>query len=137
MSTWTCAKYESVFSSFDNLENHSHCREGNLKAGEGKGYNTQGRPIGTKSKYNTIGYVRPTWPDFLTTKLGPQRDQGRWEEAEQLDVQVMETRKTKLGEDHPNSLTSMNNLAHTLRSSSQYTAALQLMAECVQLRDRN
>ncbi|CAG8345481.1 unnamed protein product, partial [Penicillium salamii] len=27
--------------------------------------------------------------------------EGRWEEAEQLQVQVMETSKTKLGEDHP------------------------------------
>ncbi|CAI7580765.1 unnamed protein product, partial [Penicillium glandicola] len=64
------------------------------------------------------------------------RNQGRWEEAEQLDVQVMETRKTKLGVYHPDTLTSMANLAHTLRSSKQYTAAMQLMAECVQLRDQ-
>jgi hypothetical protein len=28
-------------------------------------------------------------------------NQGQWEEAEQLEVQVMETRKTKLGADHP------------------------------------
>jgi hypothetical protein len=41
------------------------------------------------------------------------RDQGRWEEAETLEVQVIETSKTKLGADHPDTLTSMNNLAHT------------------------
>ncbi len=28
-------------------------------------------------------------------------NQGRWEEAEQLFLQVMENRKTKLGADHP------------------------------------
>jgi hypothetical protein len=33
-------------------------------------------------------------------------DEGRWEEAEQLEMQVMETRKTKLGEDHPDTLAS-------------------------------
>ncbi len=33
--------------------------------------------------------------------------QGRWTEAETLEVQVMETRKTKLGADHPSTLTSM------------------------------
>ena len=29
------------------------------------------------------------------------RNQGRWEAAEELDVQVMETSKKKLGADHP------------------------------------
>lgn len=38
---------------------------------------------------------------------------GRWEEAEQLEAQVIETRKTKLGADHPSTLTSMANLAFT------------------------
>ncbi|KAM7188718.1 hypothetical protein V8F33_010488 [Rhypophila sp. PSN 637] len=39
--------------------------------------------------------------------------QGRWKEAESLEVQVMETRKRVLGEDYPDTLTSMNNLAFT------------------------
>ncbi|KAJ6102594.1 hypothetical protein N7486_005021 [Penicillium sp. IBT 16267x] len=41
------------------------------------------------------------------------RNQGLWEEAEQLEVQVMKTSKTKLGEDHPDTLSSMANLAFT------------------------
>jgi hypothetical protein len=32
------------------------------------------------------------------------REQGRWEEAEQLELQVVETSKTKLGADHPNTM---------------------------------
>ena len=43
------------------------------------------------------------------------RNQGRWAEAEKLDVQVMETRKTVLGPEHPDTLTSMANLASTYR----------------------
>jgi hypothetical protein len=39
---------------------------------------------------------------------------GRLEEAEQLDVEVMEMSKTKLGADHPDTLTSMAYLAYTL-----------------------
>ncbi|KAH7336155.1 hypothetical protein BKA65DRAFT_527080 [Rhexocercosporidium sp. MPI-PUGE-AT-0058] len=39
-------------------------------------------------------------------------NQGRWEEAEKLELEVMETRKTKLGADHPDTLTSMGNLAN-------------------------
>ncbi|KAJ5946981.1 hypothetical protein N7454_003820 [Penicillium verhagenii] len=41
---------------------------------------------------------------------------GQWEEAEQLEIQVMETRKAKLGVDHPDTLTIMTNLASTYRN---------------------
>jgi Tetratricopeptide repeat len=53
-------------------------------------------------------------PDTLTSIANlalTYRNQGRWKEAEQLFVQVMETRKTVLGVDHPDTLASMNNLA--------------------------
>ena len=53
-------------------------------------------------------------PDTLTSMANLAStlwNQGRWEEAEKLDVQVMETRKAKLGADHPSTLTSMANLA--------------------------
>jgi hypothetical protein len=39
------------------------------------------------------------------------RNQGRWKEAEELFVQVMETSLRVLGQEHPDTLTSMNNLA--------------------------
>ncbi len=55
-------------------------------------------------------------PDTLTSmaKLASTFwNQGRWSEAEKLNVQVMETSKTKLGADHPDTLTSMANLAST------------------------
>ncbi|KAF1828470.1 hypothetical protein BDW02DRAFT_512229 [Decorospora gaudefroyi] len=41
------------------------------------------------------------------------RNQGRWDEAEKLEVQVIETSKMKLGADHPSTLASINNLAYT------------------------
>lgn len=40
---------------------------------------------------------------------------GEWGEAENLQLQVIETRKTILGDDHPNTLTSIVNLAETYR----------------------
>jgi hypothetical protein len=43
-------------------------------------------------------------------------NQGRWKEAEELEVQVMETSSRVLGDEHPNTLTSMANLAFTLQS---------------------
>lgn len=61
---------------------------------------------------------------------------GRWEEAEKLFVQVMETRKTKLGADHPSTLTSMANLAFTWKGLGRDAEAIQLMKDCVQRRTR-
>ena len=48
----------------------------------------------------------------------------------------METRKTKLGVDHPDTMTSMNNLAFTWKGSGKEIEAIRLMEECVQLRTR-
>jgi hypothetical protein len=56
---------------------------------------------------------------------------GRWEEAEQLEMQVMETRKTKLGEDHPDRLSSMANLAFTCKSSGHNAQAIDLLRNCL------
>jgi hypothetical protein len=49
-------------------------------------------------------------------------------------VQVMETRKKKLGADHPSTLTSMANLAFTWKAQGQNVEAISLMRHCVQQR---
>jgi hypothetical protein len=49
---------------------------------------------------------------------------------------VIETRKKKLRADHPSTLTSMNNLAITLKGQGQHTKAIKLMQDCVQLCER-
>ncbi|KAK4119091.1 hypothetical protein N657DRAFT_650498 [Parathielavia appendiculata] len=54
------------------------------------------------------------------------QNQGRWKEAESLEVQVMETSKRVLGEEHPDTLTSMANLAHTWKSQARLGDALSL-----------
>ena len=51
-------------------------------------------------------------------------------------MQVIETRKTKLGADHPDTLTSMANLAFTLQSQARYAEALALMEKCFQSRQQ-
>ncbi|CCD51174.1 hypothetical protein BofuT4_P085360.1 [Botrytis cinerea T4] len=58
-------------------------------------------------------------------------NQERWKEAEDLQVQVMETRKRVLGQEHPDTLTSMNNLALTWKGLGRDKEALKLMEECV------
>jgi hypothetical protein len=61
-------------------------------------------------------------------------DQGRLKEAEELGVQVMETRKRLLGPEYLDTLSSMDNLAFTWKRQGKDSRALQLMEECVQLR---
>jgi hypothetical protein len=46
-------------------------------------------------------------------------------------VQVMETSKTKLGVDHPDTLRSMANLAFTWESTGQHTKAIDLLRICL------
>jgi len=59
---------------------------------------------------------------------------GRFDEAEKLFVQVMETCKTKLGADHPDTLTSMANLASTYRDQGRWEEAEKLGVLVVETR---
>ncbi|KAK4193988.1 Tetratricopeptide repeat-domain-containing protein [Triangularia verruculosa] len=70
---------------------------------------------------------------FVGTVLGLiYYDEGRWEEAEKLFVQVMETRKTKLGADHPDTLTSMANLASTYSNQGRWEEAEKLFMQVME-----
>ncbi|KAK8143532.1 hypothetical protein G3M48_007092 [Beauveria asiatica] len=55
--------------------------------------------------------------------------QGRWVEAERLEVQVLETSKMKLGADHPDTLTSMSNVAATYWNQGRLEEAERLEVE--------
>ena len=68
-------------------------------------------------------------PDTLTSMANLAStflNQGRWDAAEELEVQVMETSKKKLGADHPDTLTSIANLASTYRNQGRWDAAEEL-----------
>jgi tetratricopeptide (TPR) repeat protein len=54
---------------------------------------------------------------------------GRWDEAEELFIQVMETRKRVLGQEHPDTLTSMANLASTYRKQGRWKEAEELQMQ--------
>jgi len=60
-------------------------------------------------------------------------NQERWKEAEELEVQVMETSLRVLGPEHPDTLTAMNNLAFTLKGRGHNAEAIKLMEERVRL----
>jgi hypothetical protein len=54
---------------------------------------------------------------------------GRYKEAKELQVQVMETTKGVLGEEHPDTLTSMGNLASTYRNQGRWKEAEELQVQ--------
>jgi len=51
-----------------------------------------------------------------------------------MEVQVMETRKRMLGQEHLDTPMAMGNLAFTLKSQSSNEEAISLMETCFQLR---
>ncbi|KAF2730397.1 hypothetical protein EJ04DRAFT_586298 [Polyplosphaeria fusca] len=64
------------------------------------------------------------------------RNQGWWTEAEQLDVQVMKTRKRVLGDEHSSTLASMANLALTFQEQGLYNKAYLLLQQCCRLQEK-
>ncbi|KAI0120614.1 hypothetical protein BJ170DRAFT_589093, partial [Xylariales sp. AK1849] len=73
---------------------------------------------------------------LLANLASTYRNQGRWDEAERLFVEVMETRKAKLGADHPDTLTGMNNLAFTWYETGRHAEAISVIKLCVESRIR-
>jgi tetratricopeptide (TPR) repeat protein len=61
-------------------------------------------------------------------------NQGRWAEAEGLEMQVMETRKTVLGSKHPDTLASMANLALTYSNQGRWAEAETLFVHVIETR---
>ena len=59
-----------------------------------------------------------------------------WKEAEELDVQVMETSLRVLGAEHPDTLTSMANLASTYRNQGRWKEAEELEVQVMETRKR-
>ncbi len=60
-----------------------------------------------------LGEEHPSTLSSIANLASTYRDQGRWKEAEELEVRVIETRKRVLGEEHPDTLSSIANLAST------------------------
>jgi hypothetical protein len=73
---------------------------------------------------------------LLHCTAGFMLSQGQWNKAEELQLQAVEIRKRVLGLEHPDTLTSMNNLAFTLKSQGCDVDAIELMVECVRLRKK-
>jgi tetratricopeptide (TPR) repeat protein len=60
------------------------------------------------------------------------RNQGRWKEAEELEVQVMETSMKVFGQEHQDTLTSMGNLASTYWYQGRWKKAEELQVQVME-----
>ena len=62
--------------------------------------------------------------------------QGRWKEAEELEVSVMKTRKIVLGAEHPDTLFAMGNLASTYREQGREKEVQELEVQVTAIKGR-
>jgi len=77
-----------------------------------------------------LGDEHPDTLAGMANLASTYRNQGWWKEAEELGVQVMETRERVLGEEHPSTLASMNNLAFTSKGQCHNNDAIVLVEKC-------
>ncbi len=60
-------------------------------------------------------------------------DQGRWKDAEELQLQVLTSQKRVLGEEHPDTLSAMGNLASTYWNQGRQKEAEELQLQVLAL----
>lgn len=73
---------------------------------------------------------------LLHCTAGFMLSQGQWNKAEELQLQAVETRLRVLGEEHPDTLTSMANLASTYRNQGRWKEAEELEVQVMKMRKR-
>ena len=74
----------------------------------------------------------PEHPDTLTSMVNLAAtfsNQGKYEEAEELELKVLGVHKKLLGPEHPHTLDSMMNLARTYSAQEKYEEAEKLQME--------
>jgi hypothetical protein len=63
--------------------------------------------------------------------------QEKWNEAEELEVQMLKARQKLLGTDHPDTLLAMADLAATLRLQGKQNEAEELEVQVSKTRERS
>jgi Tetratricopeptide repeat len=93
------------------------------RSGKSSGESDEDRKdsTGARPTLSSIGSLASTY-----------RNQGRWAEAEKLEMQVMGTSKTVLGTNHPDILYSMGDLASTYQGQRRWTEAKELQVQVVE-----
>ena len=66
-----------------------------------------------ETRKRVLGGEHPSTLTSMANLASTYWNQGRWNEAEELQMQELETCKRVLGSEHPSTLTSIGNLALT------------------------
>ena len=80
-----------------------------------------------------IGIIKQYYDDEWTNFALVLRENGDYNNAEQLEVQVMDMRKKLLGTEHSDTLESMTNLASTYRNQGRWNEAEQLEVQVMDI----
>jgi hypothetical protein len=72
-----------------------------------------------QTKKRVLGDEHPDTLNSMHDLAGTYASQGRWKEAEELQVQAMQTRKRVLSDEHPDTLKSIISLAETYASQGR------------------
>ena len=72
-----------------------------------------------EARTRVLGDEHPHTLTAMANLAATYRNQGRWKEAEELEVKVMEARTRVLGDEHPDTLTAMANLGSTYLDQGQ------------------
>ena len=79
-----------------------------------------------ETKKMVLEQEHPSTLTSMANLASTYQNQGRWKDAEELEVQVTETRKTV---EHPSTLASMGNLASVYSKQRRWKEAEELQAE--------
>jgi tetratricopeptide (TPR) repeat protein len=86
-----------------------------------------------KTLQQVLGEEHPTTLDTMVNLAGTYRDQGRWEDAETLFLQVLEVKIRVLGDkDHFSILATRNNLALTYYVQKRWKEAEELQVQVME-----
>ena len=81
-----------------------------------------------------LGEDHPDTLSSMNNLFNVLKEQGKWQEAEQLHREALKGMRPRLGEDHPDTLSSMNNLANVLQEQGKRQEAEQLHREALKVR---
>ena len=84
-----------------------------------------------------IGLIKQYYDDMWNNFALVLSENGDFNGVEELVVQVMDMRKKLLGAEHPDTLTSMANLAHTYKKQGRWNEAEQLQIQVMNIRKKD
>ena len=85
---------------------------------------------------NLLGAEHPDTLHSMGNLAITYKNQGRWNEAEQLDINVMDVTEKLLGAEHPDTLSSTGNLASTYWNQGRWNEAEELKLKVMNIKTR-